>query len=44
MMINDLQSQKRPSGRRGNLERQDGGIGKGDHFLPHKIIKRSLEC
>ena len=25
-------------------DRQDGGIGKGDHFLPHKIIKRSLEC
>ena len=24
---------------------QDGrGIGWGDHFIPHKFIKRSLEC
>ena len=24
---------------------QDGrGIGWGDHFLPHKFIKRSIEC
>ena len=23
---------------------QDGGIGQGDHFLPHKFIKRSFKC
>ena len=23
---------------------EDGGTGQGDHFLPHKFIKRSFEC
>ena len=27
------------------VQSQDsGGIGRGDHFLPYKLIKRSLEC
>ena len=30
--------------RLGDGPRMAGGIGWGDHFLPHKCIKRSFEC
>ena len=26
------------------VQPQNGGIGRGDHFLPHEFIKRSFEC
>ena len=36
-----IQSEVRKTG----VQSQDGrGIGQGDHFLPHKIIKRLFEC
>ena len=36
---------RRGGGERIQIRSQDGrGIGPGDHFLPHKLIKRSFEC
>ena len=40
-----IQSEVSQKEKNREVQSQDGrGIGQGDHFLPHKIIKRLFEC